>query len=106
MFIVPLNNTITPLNTPSQVGSSDKIQKNTDSESVGGFLDIFRESYDAAAEAQRVSEEDSIKIMTGEIDDPAQIAINAQKAALSLQTFVSLKNTAVDAYKEMMQIQL
>ena len=44
--------------------------------------------------------------MTGEIDDPAQIAINAQKAALSLQTFVSLKNTAVDAYKEMMQIQL
>ncbi len=106
MFIVPLSNTITPLNTPSEIDSSEKIQKNTDSESVGGFLDIFRESYDAAAEAQRVSEEDSIKVMTGEIDDPAQIAINAQKAALSLQTFVSLKNTAVDAYKEMMQIQI
>lgn len=106
MFIVPLNNTITPLNTPSQIGSSEKAQSGNDSENVGGFLDIFRESYDAAAEAQRVSEEDSIKVMTGEIDDPAQIAINAQKAALSLQTFVSLKNTAVDAYKEMMQIQL
>ncbi|MBR3920951.1 MAG: flagellar hook-basal body complex protein FliE [Oscillospiraceae bacterium] len=107
MFIVPLNNTITPLNTPSQIGSSEKAQGGNDnSENVGGFLDIFRESYDAAAEAQRVSEEDSIKVMTGEIDDPAQIAINAQKAALSLQTFVSLKNTAVDAYKEMMQIQL
>lgn len=106
MFIVPLNNTITPLNTPSQIGSSEKAQGGNDNENVGGFLDIFRESYDAAAEAQRVSEEDSIKVMTGEIDDPAQIAINAQKAALSLQTFVSLKNTAVDAYKEMMQMQL
>ena len=106
MFIVPLNNTITPLNTPSQIGSSEKAQSGNDNENVGGFLDIFRESYDAAAEAQRVSEEDSIKVMTDEIDDPAQIAINAQKAALSLQTFVSLKNTAVDAYKEMMQIQL
>lgn len=106
MFIVPLNNTITPLNTPSQIGSSEKAQGGNDNENVGGFLDIFRESYDAAAEAQRVSEEDSIKVMTGEIDDPAQIAINAQKAALSLQTFVSLKNTAVDAYKEMMQIQI
>lgn len=106
MFIIPLNNSITPLNTPSQTGSSEKIQGGNENDSVGGFLDIFRESYDAAAEAQRVSEEDSIKVMTGEIDDPAQIAINAQKAALSLQTFVSLKNTAVDAYKEMMQIQL
>lgn len=106
MFIVPLNNTITPLNTPSQIGASEKAQGGNNNENVGGFLDIFRESYDAAAEAQRISEEDSIKVMTGEIDDPAQIAINAQKAALSLQTFVSLKNTAVDAYKEMMQIQL
>ena len=106
MFIVPLNNTITPLNTPSQIGSSEKAQGGNSNENVGGFLDIFRESYDAAAEAQRISEEDSIKVMTGEIDDPAQIAINAQKAALSLQTFVSLRNTAVDAYKEMMQIQI
>ena len=106
MFIVPLSSTITPLNTPSQIGGAEKNTNENPSSESGGFLDIFRESYDAAAEAQRISEEDSIKVMTGEIDDPAQIAINAQKAALSLQTFVSLKNTAVDAYKEMMQIQI
>ena len=103
MFIVPLNNTITPLATPSQAENTSLKTENTEG---GSFLDIFREAYDAAAETQRISEEDSIKIMTGEIDDPAQIAINAQKAALSLQTFVSLKNAAVDAYKEMMQMQI
>ncbi|MGN0654526.1 MAG: flagellar hook-basal body complex protein FliE [Oscillospiraceae bacterium] len=103
MFIVPLNNTITPLATPSQVENTAVKTENTEG---GSFLDIFRESYDAAAETQRISEEDSIKIMTGEIDDPAQIAVNAQKAAVALQTFVSLKNAAVDAYKEMMQMQI
>lgn len=103
MFIVPLNNTITPLATPSQVENTSPKAENTEG---GSFLDIFRESYDAAAETQRISEEDSIKIMTGEIDDPAQIAINAQKAAVALHTFVSLKNAAVDAYKEMMQMQI
>lgn len=102
MYIVPLNNTIAPLSTPSQTEKTVAAAE----ENGASFIDVFKDAFKTAEETQKVSEEDSIKVMLGEIDDPSEIAINSQKAALALQTFVSLKNAAVDAYKEIMQMQM
>ncbi|MBE6838380.1 MAG: flagellar hook-basal body complex protein FliE [Ruminococcus sp.] len=103
MFIVPMSNNISPVNSVFDNGNVTEAEKTEDGAS---FLDLFKSAYDNAEETQRVANEDSIKIMLGEVDDLSEVAINAQKAALALQTFVSLKNTAVDAYKEMMQISI
>ena len=104
MFIVPLSSNITPLNTPSQLGLEKAPAAENDSQP--SFKDVFKEAYDAVTETQRVTQEDSVKLVMGEIDDLHTINLNAKKAQMAVQTFVAIKNTAVDAYKELMGISL
>lgn len=104
MFIVPLSSSITPLNTPAQLGIESAPAAENDSQP--SFKDVFKEAYNAVTETQRVTQEDSVKLVMGEIDDLHTINLNAKKAQMAVQTFVSIKNTAVDAYKELMGISL
>lgn len=100
MYIVPMSG-ITPLDTPSQVGSTTK------STSTGGsFADVFKDALKNAEDTQKVCEDDNLKVTLGEIDDLHTVQINMQKAALALETFVSMKNTAVDAYNEIMRMNI
>ena len=105
MFIVPLSSSITPLNTPTQLGI-EKAPAASEGDSQPSFKDVFKEAYNAVTETQRVTQEDSVKLVMGEIDDLHTINLNAKKAQMAVQTFVSIKNTAVDAYKELMGISL
>ncbi len=104
MFIVPLSPSINPLNTPSQLGIEKAAASENDSQP--SFKDVFKEAYDAVTETQRVTQEDSVKLVMGEIDDLHTINLNAKKAQMAVQTFVAIKNTAIDAYKELMGISL
>ena len=45
-------------------------------------------------------------ITLGEVDDLHTIQINMQKASLALETFVSMKNTAIGAYNEVMNMNI
>ena len=55
---------------------------------------------------QAQSAEDSRKLALGEIDNIAQVQINALKTSTMLQTTVQLTSRAVGAYKEIMQMQV
>lgn len=46
------------------------------------------------------------KLMTGEIQDVHQVMIAAQKASLSLQLTVQVRNKVVEAYQEIMRMQV
>ena len=98
MFIIPMNG-ITPLETISQKTQPTK-------ESTSSFTDIFKQALDNAESTQKVCEEDNVKATLGEVDDLHTIQINMQKASLALETFVSMKNTAVDAYNEIMRMSI
>lgn len=100
MYIVPLSG-ITPLNIMSQIQKTEDITANQPS-----FTDVFKEAFKNVEETQNTVAEDNIKVSMGEIDDLHTISINAEKAETALQTFVALKNTAVDAYKEVMSISI
>lgn len=99
MYIIPLNG-ITPLNTMSQ-NTAVK-----DTQTAGSFVDIFKNALDNVEQTQKVVEQDNIKATLGEVDNLHEIQINAQKAALALETFVSMKNTAVEAYSEVMRMNI
>lgn len=98
MFIVPLNG-ITPLETMSQ-------NKVKDTATTGSFADIFKESLKNVEDTQKIVAQDNIRATLGEVDNLHEIQINAQKAALALETFVSMKNTAVEAYSEVMRMNI
>ncbi len=54
------------------------------------------------------AEEDAISqaLALGEVDDPAQMVIASMKAEAALQTTVQLTSRMVNAYKEIMQMQI
>ena len=103
MYIVPISSAITPLDILSQNETAAAESGKTDSPS---FADVFREVVTDVTDTQQVVNEDSARLVMGEIDDLHTINLNAKKAQMAVQTFVALKNTAIDAYKELMNISM
>jgi flagellar hook-basal body complex protein FliE len=99
MYIVPMSG-ITPLETISQNSKTEKASVE------GSFADVFKQALQNVEETQRISQEDSIRVTLGEVDDLHTVQINAQKAAIALETFVSMKNAAVEAYNEIMRMNI
>jgi len=50
--------------------------------------------------------QDTYNLATGKTDDMHTIMINAAKADMALQTMVQLRNKIVEAYTEVMRINL
>lgn len=100
MFIIPMNG-ITPLETITQ----KPIEKTNESSSAS-FADIFKQAINNVEDTQKVCEEDNIKIALGEVDDLHTVQVNMQKAATALDVLVSMKNTAVEAYSEIMRMNI
>ncbi len=96
MFIVPMSGI-----TPIESISNNDIEKVS---SEGSFGDIFKQALSNVEQTQQVCAEDSVKVALGEVDDLHTIQINMQKASLALETFVSMKNAAVEAYNEVMRM--
>ena len=100
MFIVPISSSIQPVESyfdddkKAVPAESDKPQ----------FSDIFREVFNEVQETQRVVQEDAVRLTMGEIDDLHTIYNNMTKATLAVDTFVAVKDAAVNAYNSILQI--
>jgi flagellar hook-basal body complex protein FliE len=56
--------------------------------------------------AQNESDKLTGQLVTGEVQDVHEVMIAAQKASLSLQMTVQVRNKVVEAYQEVMRMQL
>ena len=70
------------------------------------FSDVFREVFNDVQETQQQTNIDAVKLMQGEIDDLHTIYNNMTKASIAVETFVAVKNAAVDAYNQVLQISM
>jgi len=85
---------------------SDNTARELGGESSLSFKDILQESIEELAAAEEAAAEDSINLALGNADDLAQIQINSLKAQAALQTTVQLTSRVINAYKEIMQMQI
>ena len=100
MFIVP----ITPMekmdfSTTEKVTTVKDVKENAFSSILDSAIENFKE-------ADKLSDIDGAGLSLGNADDLAQIQINMLKAETMLQTTVQITSRAVNAYKEIMQIQV
>ena len=100
MFIVP----ITPMekmdfSTTEKVTAVKDVKENAFSSILDSAIENFKE-------ADKLSDIDGAGLSLGNADDLAQIQINMLKAETMLQTTVQITSRAVNAYKEIMQIQV
>ena len=100
MFIVP----ITPME-KMDFSSVEKVKTAAEA-TEGGFSSLLDNAINEFKEADKLSDIDNAQLSLGNADDLAQIQINTLKAETMLQTTVQITSRAVNAYKEIMSIQV
>lgn len=100
MFIIPMSSSIQPL--PSLSSMDEPSRQEQEAGKAPSFFNVFQNALQDVQDANAVSEQDAVNNVLGSVSDLHTTAINTRKAYLALQTFVTIKNTAIDAYKEIM----
>ncbi len=105
MFIVPINNNISAVDNLTSLDFNKKVEEKDNLQgSEASFTDIFKQAVQNVEETRKVAEEDAIKVALGEVDDLHTIQINLEKAATAIDVLVTMKNTAIDSYNEIMRM--
>jgi len=68
------------------------------------FSDYLRQAIKEVDNLQKEADKAAIGVVTGEISDLHQAVLAAEKAMLSLQLTLQLRNKALEAYQEIMRM--
>lgn len=93
-----INNTF--LNNTDEVNDSKNDNKDI------SFGDYLKDALDKVNDLQVQSEEYKKLSATGELDNLHDVSIAAEKAGIALDLLLSVRNKIVEAYKEIMRIQI
>ena len=70
------------------------------------FSNILTDAFKTASEADTEDKISGLQLLAGQSDDLAGILIDAQKAELSLNLALQIRNKVLDAYNEIMRMQV
>lgn len=101
MFIEPIQ----PIKGINQISELSKNEGAVEKEN-NLFKSIFDNVLNDYISAEKQVDEDIYKLSTGESDDVHNLMINTQKAELSLDLMIQLRNKSLDAYNELMRMNL
>ncbi|WP_206459640.1 flagellar hook-basal body complex protein FliE [Anaerovorax sp. IOR16] len=100
MFITPMQ----PLDGIRSIQDSE-IQKDAVSSSTP-FKSIFENAVNNVKDSENQVAMDTEALALGNVDDLHTLGINSTKAYLSVRLLVEMRNKALDAYSELMRINL
>jgi len=72
--------------------------------SDGSFADILTQALETASKADAVDKISTLELLTGQTDDLSGLMLDMQKAELSLNLAIQIRNKVVDAYNEIMRM--
>ena len=100
-------NTIQPLWDAMPLTKAEGLPRATDNGNGGNpFTDIFQSAIDAVKETDAEKTQMEYLMATGQLDNTALLTIASTKAQLSVDLLVQLRNKSMDAYNELMRINL
>ena len=103
MNINPLTPDLIHLLSPRS-GSGATGRQSTDI--TGDFGSILTKAFRDASNLDAADKESSLQLLAGEADDFSGLLIDIQKAELSLNLALQIRNKVVDAYNEIMRMQV
>jgi flagellar hook-basal body complex protein FliE len=83
---------------PGSVGKS--------SEPGASFADTLKGAIDNVNQLQKASDKSAQDMATGRTDNVADVMIAAEKADIALRVMVQVRNKIIDAYQEIMKMQV
>ena len=109
MSINNINN-VNPLSSNIRnILANDQIRPALSSEAkdaLGSFADILSDSLKTASIADSTDKASAIELLTGQSDDLSGLLLDAQKAELSLNLALQIRNKVIDAYNEIIRMQV
>ncbi|MCL2663818.1 MAG: flagellar hook-basal body complex protein FliE [Oscillospiraceae bacterium] len=81
-----------------------RVDNNQLTNASGSFADILSESMNTAEVTDFIDKGSTLELMMGETDDFASLLIDIQKAELSLNLALQIRNKVIDAYNEVMRM--
>ncbi len=75
-------------------------------ENAKSFGELLAEAMDDANALVQDSQQKSVELAQGRIEDVSQVMIAAEKASLAIQLTMQVRNKAVEAYQEVMRMQV
>jgi flagellar hook-basal body complex protein FliE len=91
-----INNSVKVLNT----------QKTTPGQAQASFANVLKNTISNVNDLQVLSDKKTEALALGKIDDLHDVMITAQKASVTLQATVEVQRKAIDAYNEIMRMQV
>ena len=74
--------------------------------SQASFADVFRGLVNNVVETNEQVDRDAIDVMLGNVDDLATVQANIEKANMSVDVLVSVKNEVLSAYNSIINMQI
>jgi len=72
----------------------------------GGFGSMLTDAISSLNDSQNTASSDSVALATGKATDVTSVVTDVEKANLEMQLAVQVRNKAVDAYEELMRMQI
>ncbi len=93
-----------PLQSLQSLSGTDKSTQVSGSGSSLPFQDLFQDAINNVKSTNDDMNQEIYKLATGQSDDLHNLTIASEKATLSVQLLVQLRNKALDAYNEIMRM--
>ncbi|PLT31542.1 flagellar hook-basal body complex protein FliE [Peribacillus deserti] len=97
--LAPLQQTAKPENLQTPAAA-------TPYEAQKSFASVLKESIEKVNESQVLSDQYTSKLARGENVDLHQVMIASQKASITLEAAMEVRNKVIETYQEMMRIQV
>ena len=99
MAISPIQPNLVHLFNPEPVSTNSKASGEN-----SNFANVLSEAFDTAGKTDAIDKASMLGLMMGESDDLSGLLIDMQKAELSLQLALQIRNKVIDAYNEVMRM--
>ncbi len=97
---------ITPIQNGGEISGLGRSGGSSSGGSGASFKDALKDALEQVNETDRQSRKDNAALAAGSADDLHSVMINAEKADLALQLTMQVRNKILDAYNEIMRMQI
>lgn len=86
--------------------SKEKVIQDNDQNKNNSFSSLFNDALNKVNELQLESDSYKKLLVTGDVDNLHDVTIAAEKADVALQLTLGIRNKVVEAYREIMRMQI
>jgi flagellar hook-basal body complex protein FliE len=100
------NNSLSQITAQNSLPDVSGIQATGQTDGLSMFKNIANSLISNVTQTGSSVQADIVKAAQGELDDPHQLLIDSEKANISLQMAISVRNKALDAYNDIIRMQV